>query len=308
MTPCRGFSLVELMIALAIGSVILGGLVAIHGQSRRLAGQVESMAELSDAGRFALSYVAADLQHAGYYGLVGRPELIDGAAGPDDPVAIPVSGDCGRNWSTSLHLAVDGLNNHYNLDCRAYGGSARAGSDVLVVRHVSGRTSNPESGRLQVHSGPGSGLLNHTGSAPAIETVETRDLIVVAYYVSPVSSAGKQTTSLRRKILRAGPRIVDEEIIPGVDDFQIQFGLVSETAEPSGENSSMIWVNPENLTLSAQGSTVVAVRLWLLLSSDDVAMEYHAPIAPYADQASPPADERRRMLITRTFSIRNGGS
>ena len=76
MTPCRGFSLVELMIALAIGSVILGGLVAIHGQSRRLAGQVESMAELSDAGRFALSYVAADLQHAGYYGLVGSSELI----------------------------------------------------------------------------------------------------------------------------------------------------------------------------------------------------------------------------------------
>jgi len=308
MTPYRGFSLVELMIVLAVTSVILGGLVAIHGQSRRLAGHVESMAELSDTGRFALSYVATDLRHAGYYGLAGMPELIDGTAGPGEPVSIPVSGDCGRNWSTSLHLPVEGLNNHYNLDCRPYGDRARTGSDVLIVRRVAGRTSDPESGRLQLHSGPGYGLLDDTGSAPVTGTMETRDLIVTAYYVSSVSSSGKGTASLRRKILRAGPRVVDEEIIPGVDDIQIQFGVVSETAGLSGDTSSMTWVNPENPSLSAQGSSVVAVRVWLLLSSDDVPMEYHAPIAPYADQVSPPVDDHRRMLVTRTFSIRNGRS
>lgn len=307
MTSWRGFSLVELMIALAVGSVILGGLVAIHGQSRRLAGQVESVAELSDTSRFALSYIAADLRQAGFYGLVGAAELIDGSAGPEAPVSIPVSGDCGRNWSISLHLAVEGLNNRYNLDCRPYRGSARAGSDVLIIRRAAGRTSDPESGRLQVHSGPGYGSLNHTGFVPAIELVETRDLIVTAYYVSPASSAGNGTAGLRRKILRAGPRIADEEIIPGVEDIQVRFGVVVETAELSGENSAITWVNPESPTLTADGSTVVSVRLWLLMSGEDVPLEYHPPIGAYADQAAPPADDRRRMLVTRTFSIRNGG-
>ena len=305
-TSWRGFSLVELMIALAVGSVILGGLVTVYGQSRRLAGQVESVAELSDTSRFALSYIAADLRQAGFYGLVGPAELIDGTAGPETPVSIPVSGDCGRNWSTSLHLPVEGLNNRYSLDCRPYRGSARAGSDVLVIRRAASRTSEPESGRLQVHSGPGYGSLNDAGVVPGIEPVETRDLIVTAYYVSSASSIGRKTAGLRRKILRAGPRIADEEIIPGVEDIQVQFGVVVETAELSGQDSAIAWVNPESPTLSADDSTVVAVRLWLLLSSDDVPLEYHARIGAYADQAAPPADNRRRTLVTRTFSIRNG--
>ena len=310
-TRCHGFSLVELMVALAIGVVILGGLVAIHEQSRRLSGKAESVAELADTGRFALSYIAADLRHAGFYGLVGAADLIDGAAGPAAPVAIAVGGDCGRNWSTNLYSPVEGRNNRYDLECPSYKGSARPGSDVLVIRRAASRTGTPESGRLQLHSGLGYGSLNDTGSVPAITPVETRNLIVSAYYVSSVSSLGNGIPGLRRKILRVGPRIVDEEIIPGVEDIQIQFAIVVDTPDPPGDDQSLSWVNPDSPLLSsgesADAPIIVAVRLWLLLSSNDVPLEYHIPIRAYADQSAPPEDDHRRMLIARTFAIRNGG-
>jgi prepilin-type N-terminal cleavage/methylation domain-containing protein len=61
-----GFSLAELMAALAIATIVLGGLVAVHERSRHFAAQAESIAELADVGRFAWSYVATDLRHAGF--------------------------------------------------------------------------------------------------------------------------------------------------------------------------------------------------------------------------------------------------
>jgi type IV pilus assembly protein PilW len=307
-----GFSLAELMAALAIATIVLGGLVAVHERSRHFAAQAESIAELADVGRFALSYVATDLRHAGFYGLASSAHGIDGVVDTEAPISIPVAGDCGRNWSISLQRPVEGQNNHYELDCPAYRGAARPGSDVLVIRRAADRISLPEVGRLQLHSGLARASLNATGSVPDIAPVETRDLVVSAYYVSTVSSGGKGIPSLRRKVLLSGPRIVDEEIIPGIEDLQIQFAIASEPAQEPGRNPTISWVNPDSTLLPSSGSDrssrVVAVRLWLLVSGRDAPRAYHASIGAYADRPAPPSDSRRRQLIAQTFAFRNGDS
>jgi len=312
MKPQTGFSLTELMAALAIATIVLGGLVAVHERSRHFAAQAESIAVLGDVGRFALSHVAMDLRHAGFYGLAGSANMIDGAVNSEAPISIPVAGDCGRNWSISLHRPVEGQNNRYELNCPAYRGAPRPGSDVLVIRRAADRISLAEVGRLQLHSGLAQASLNATGLVPDIAPVETRDLVVSAYYVSSVSSSGKDIPGLRRKILRSGPRIVDEEIIPGIEDLQIQFAIASEATQETGRNPTISWVNPDSTLLTSsesdENSRVVAVRLWLLVSGRDAPRAYHASIGAYADRPAPPNDSRRRQLIAQTFAVRNGES
>ena len=63
-----GFSLVELLIAMSIGLVVIGGayqLFASTGHSVRL---IETQSRMQEDARFAFSFIAKKLQQAGYFG------------------------------------------------------------------------------------------------------------------------------------------------------------------------------------------------------------------------------------------------
>ena len=63
-----GFSLIELMVALTIGLVLIGGAVYVYQQSRDTYALNESTARLQEEARYALSLIEPDVQLAGYYG------------------------------------------------------------------------------------------------------------------------------------------------------------------------------------------------------------------------------------------------
>jgi len=64
----RGFSLVELMIALLIGLIISIGVVQIFSASRATYQLDEGLARAQENGRFALEFLTQDIRHAGYLG------------------------------------------------------------------------------------------------------------------------------------------------------------------------------------------------------------------------------------------------
>ena len=302
----RGFTLLEILVAVALGWLVVGGALALHQAVARASLQASALAELNDAARFALSYIETDLRMAGFLGLVGDPALVAGAAGPADPVALPVAGDCGPNWAVHLAAPVAGFNNRYGLDCPPWRG-ARAGSDVLVVRRAAARVSAAEAGRLQLHSTLAGGVLGADGEPPPglAAPAETRDLVADAFYVSPSSSAGTGRPGLRRKTLQRGPRIVDEELMPGVEDLQVQFGVDLDPPGVPGRGSVDVWVNPEDPRVAAPDARIAAVRVWLLIAADDPRREARAPVPPYADRPPPPAAEQRRLLVARNYVLRN---
>jgi type IV pilus assembly protein PilW len=61
----RGFSLVELMIALAIGAILLLAVVQIFGTSRQSANASMALARVQESGRFALELIKPSLRMAG---------------------------------------------------------------------------------------------------------------------------------------------------------------------------------------------------------------------------------------------------
>jgi prepilin-type N-terminal cleavage/methylation domain-containing protein len=83
----RGLSMIELMVALTIGSFLIAGTVFVYVQSRNSYGVNETVARLQETGRFALSIIEPDVRMSSYWGLMNDPELITGRAAQDE--AIP---------------------------------------------------------------------------------------------------------------------------------------------------------------------------------------------------------------------------
>jgi len=140
-----GMTLVELMVALAIGSFLLIGAITVFVQSRETFRVADSVSRLQENARFVLDALEPDVRMASYFGLTTRPAKIQRRAGPDDPVPadLAVAGDCGRNWAIHLDVPIDGTNNEYRWECAAYDGRPAPGADTLIVRRVADASEPP---------------------------------------------------------------------------------------------------------------------------------------------------------------------
>lgn len=336
-TRIRGFSLVELMVALLIGSFLIIGAVTVYVQSRTTYSVNEAVARLQENARYALSTLEPDIRLANYWGLMNDAELITGTVG-NMPLPAGTADDCGAGFDINLVQPIEGVNNNYNLACAA-GPAAGVPDpnftrtpDTIVVRHAAEARSPATANTLQVYStrqGGASQVFNSDtapGTLAALDPLqpfgrqaEIRNLVVRAYYVSPASSQA-QLPSLRRYNLVATPRFDDEEILPGVEDLQMQFG-VDLGADDNGDGIiddddgngmpdrypgiARQYVNPGDPILAT--AQVVAVRLWILVRAETPEVGYRND-GPYnyADVVNYiPGDGFRRLLVSRTIQIRN---
>ena len=309
MTKNTGFTLVELMLALVLGGLLLTGFVSLHGQAGAIVSEVEITADMQDTVRLAFAYLETDLLQAGFVGSRRQGDVITGTFGPDDPVTMTVSGDCGANFSLNLSRPVAGRNGIFDLACGPYGGAAVGGSDVLIVRRADSQSRGRDPGRLQLATAlSGSQLLAaadvpDVGGAPGDPT-EIRDLVVSVYYLSRRSSGDAERPSLRRKWLGTGPRISDEEIAPGVVDFQLLFGLDLDPPGSPGAGSADVYVHADDPRLMTD-TPVVAVRIWLLVESQRTDARTSQGMPAYADRASAGPRPGRRLLASRTYPLAN---
>jgi hypothetical protein len=94
----------------------------------------------------------------------------------------------------------------------------------------------------------------------------------------------------------------EDEVMPGVEDLQVQFGIAAAAGE-----SATRYVNPDFADLPSV--RVVAVRVWLRLRADEPEVGFDdAQTYQYADvEYTPAGAERRfrRVLMSRTVSVRN---
>lgn len=308
-----GFSLIELMVALAIGSLLIAGTVFVYVQSRNSYAVNETVARLQESARFALSVIEPDVRMSSYWGLVNDPELITGRATQTEAISAVVPGAaanaCGDNFAVDLYSTVEGSDSGYTFGigrdpgCDPFpSGNARANADTLTVRRVSQAAAAATAGRVQVCSTRTTGQLFSNGvqPCPLAPTGRVNDLLVNTYYVSADSDDRAGLPSLRRKALVAGPAFQDQEIVPGVEDLQIQLGI-----DPSGLGGTATrYVNPDDVIPA--GAQVVAVRVWILVRSDNPEVGFtDGRTYTYGNRNYTPNDGFRRVLFSRTIQVRN---
>lgn len=324
-TACReqlGLTLIELMVSLVIGSVLLIGAISVFEQSRSSHRINDSVALLQEKARFALDVLEPDLRLASFWGMTNHGEVIGGRAGqPDELPAI--SGDCASRWYVDVDNTIAGINgtnvvggiNASNAPMSSClpNGNYVAGTDIVVIRRASEGTVTPAAGLVAVHTNRMAGQIFSGTTVPAgfgvAPAAQTFALISHGYYVSPDSVRfGTGVPSLRRKTLVAGPAIEDQEILSGVEDLQLQFGL-----DTDGDLDANRYVNANNPLIVPgdpafdANAQIVSVRLWLrvrTLQAEQGHTDSHAYV--YADHNFPaPNDNFRRLVVSKTIQLRN---
>ena len=73
----RGFSLVELMVAITLGAILLGGAVTLFVNNRETYNVTNDLARLQETARFAMDTIIKDLRMAGYFGCHNRLDAVE---------------------------------------------------------------------------------------------------------------------------------------------------------------------------------------------------------------------------------------
>lgn len=332
--PERGFSLIELLVSMAIGSFLIIGAVTIQSNSRKTFTVNEQQARLQETARYVISVIEPELQMAGVYGFTNRPEDIHYAGITQSAQDLrqwstQVSGfpavleQCGRHFAVDVITTVQATNNGYGLACAALGGGHNGTSDTLTIRHAGTVNVAPTASKYQIMTArlaqfENKLFINNTRpSTTAVGDVEVRDMVVETFYVALNADNRPGLPALRIKQIStdgAAPIVDDQEVIRGVEDLQVEFG-VDPGEDIDGDGVGDIvngvttrYVAPNNLTATQQGQ-ISAVRLWVRVRAEDPEAGFvNNRTYSYAGVNFTPNDGYRRVLMSRTVFLRNARS
>lgn len=306
-----GLSLIELMIAMTIGLFLIGGAMLIFVTSSDTRRTNDDIARMQENTRFAMDTIKPDVRMAGLWGLTSITGTLNGYAGSASELST-IASDCEDRWYIKLTMPIEGFNdnNPYSATCLS-ASDYMPGTDILVVRHASTEIAPAlNAGVIYIRTDATRGEIfegTTPPSSPFAAGAEDHRLLVHAYYVRPYTFAtDDDIPSLHRLTLTddgAGTTVIeDEEVVPGIEDFQIQFGV-----DDTGDGSINRYVNPETAGLITDN--IRAVRLWLMARSTRAERSFvNDATYDYASKSVKPNDNFRRLLTSTTIMLRNDDS
>lgn len=139
-TPCgvlraqRGLTLVEFMIAVALGLILVAGMATLIANQSSTRATIDKTGAMIENGRYALGAMEADIQLAGFWGDVST--LDPAPATLPDPCDVSVTA-----LQAAMPVPVQGYSGLVTLPVSAPNLASClpgwiAGTDILVVRHL----------------------------------------------------------------------------------------------------------------------------------------------------------------------------
>lgn len=139
-TRVRGLTLIELMLAIALGSLVMLAVVTLYINVNRSHVQDERYALMQENGHYALKQIANDLLMAAFW---GRMVAIDAADAPDFAASGACATAAGLNlftgnqaiFSNSYH-GTSAVEQFTAADCTLLNSNRVPKTDILVVKRV----------------------------------------------------------------------------------------------------------------------------------------------------------------------------
>ncbi|WP_017926233.1 PilW family protein [Thioalkalivibrio sp. HL-Eb18] len=330
----RGLTLVELMVAMLIGLLLIGGTISIFISTQQTYRTQEAMSRVQESGRFAIERIARDARQAGHGGCIGNttinlldqshsaydPNLHTVSAGFPEPSAGPPSG-FSAVYGDQLRIAYSAP--LQDLDLIADGGApniqfASAGNttgirqgQIVTVSDQSGDVCetfmNVPSGQAAVLNRAG-GVAGHPPgniNQPAGNYTEffgqltVHELNNVTYFV-----ADSQSTPGVRSLYRWAPLSSNDsprEVAEGIYDMSIEYGL-----DDSDDARVDRYVAPGDMT-TGDWENAAAVRVHLLVNngSEDNVVEEARSNLYFGGTLFDAPDRRLYQTFTTTIAARN---
>jgi len=337
----KGFSLIELMVAMTLGLILLAGVVAIFFSSKVTYMTNEKTGRLQENGRVALDIMSYDLRNSGYLGCAKVPQYFTSTLVNQTSMlwnyAAPVQGFESDNTGSYAPVLAAGTLNP----------APTANSDVLVVRtllrdgaamdvgaDVGSATGNPQvpvgappaDGQILVitdcesstvfqatgwaGASPLGSILHATGGAwvPGNTTtdlgypyMQLSRVLPLQTYIYYVGNNAAGEPGLYRQAGAAQPA---EMLIEGVQALQVAYA-----EDTTGDRIADGYFTANNVTT---WGNVVSVTLAMLIRSEESGTQVNTtgyqllPSTVGGRLITPAAgDRRQRMLFTTTVAIRN---
>lgn len=249
----RGFSLIEIMVALVLGIVILLAVSEVFVNNSRTRGEIEKTGRQIENGAYALSLLADELRNAGYVGEAGAqpapvalPPLCPTAiADIEDALGVPVQGALGSG-----------------ANCAA----PKTNSDFIAIRRASTcavGSPNCAAVNSDVHlqvsacSSASSGTVYLAFSATGL-AYKRRDCVSTAPIYRLLSRVYYVTDQdvLTRKELSGSIYGGPSPLVDGIEMMQFEYGL-----DTSGDGQIDAF---SSSPADTEWPDVVAVRVWLV--------------------------------------------
>lgn len=319
----HGMTLIELMVALAIGAFLMLGAITVFMQSRTTFRVTESISRMQENARFALDVLEPEIRMAHYWGLNTATSFILNRAAPTAANG-PGPDTCGNNWTINFDEAIDGSNNSYGFACAGFA-PVETNADTLIVRRVAedpetlpltgGSTLRLQSRRAPAFSQIFTGTAIPAGFSPA--TSATFRVVANGFYVSrssALSVGANLVPSLRVWTLLNTGVMQNQEVISGIEDLQVQVGVDTDLPGNVDERGAIDrWVNlddpmidPTNAAFNPD-AVILGVRIWVRVRAERPENGFtDTTNYVYADQnVGPFNDNFRRMVVSKTIYLRN---
>lgn len=242
-----GFGLIELMIAMTLGLVLLGGIGYVYIGSRGAFRTTDNLSRIQENARYALDLMSRDIRMAGYVGcgnLASMPvKTIANAPVPDIATGKALIGyDNGTGWTNPTSIVrpagdvlsvMGAFRNGANLTGNLTPENANAQisgnadgfkqGDVLIVTNCTNAdvfkvTNSPgSSGTVSLAYGSGSNTSNRVNGHYGKDAFVMR-MDQYTYFIG-TNTAGN------RALYRVGLDGVAEELVEHVHDMQLRYGL-----------------------------------------------------------------------------------
>jgi len=258
----RGYTIIEVMVAITISLIILAALVSAFAGNSRQRHAIERANQQTVDGSYALQLITDDLRNAGYVGTLNPGAFSAPNPGIVIPAALP--NGCATDVPTltsALILPIQGYDNGANAPACLT--DLRANTDILVVRRASTCAVGSAGCDPQVAGDvylQASGCTTEFSAATyyvldsnvASFTLHQKDCVTVAplyqyrthiYFVANNDQPGDGIPTLKRAEL--GPGVFNiVPLVEGVENLQIEYGI--DTNAPTTGSPAVYSADPNS--------------------------------------------------------------
>lgn len=235
-TRQRGFSIIELMIAITLSMVITGAALAIYIQTTRGHNEDERYARMEENARYAINMIAEDVQMSQFWGEMLNPTFTS------TPTVSPAGSDCNiALFDPTNSILIN--NNHSGTTvttfdtspsaCTTVLGAVRAGTDLLAIKRVVGastttHTTAAQQAALYLRTNATVGSIVNGSTNPTSPDSDWQYTPRIYYIGNNIDTTGGTIPALCRVSLSGStfPAYnADNCPAEGIEDLHVQFGI-----------------------------------------------------------------------------------
>lgn len=331
----RGLSLVELMVAMALSLLLMLGVIQIFLSSKQTYSTNNALSRVQENGRFAMQFLISDIRNTGYKGqCLGGPTLhLKDSADELELFTLddPIQGWEGKGSTDEQHTHLDGKNRLPKTDSLFIkfaageqdfqGGSGnKTHTPQLGINKASGITAgsiilisdargcdlfqsanNANSNNLQkAGKNVKPGNEDEDWSHPYTSEMEILTLQNAFYFIRKHDDRPPSLVRSRLKAISSNAGYVEEELVEGVQDMQIKYGVTN------GENSQVTeYKTADEIDSLLKWGNVASVRIELLVVSSDTNVTQEQQIVRFDEEDVAIENRRLAQVFSTTIGIRN---